>query len=81
MCVFPDKMDNITPRMGYLPGWLTEEDKAEARLKELGVEVVNTEMDDSTQVDKELITGASQQAAQVFAELCVKTLLEKNVEL
>lgn len=80
MCVFPDKMDNLTPRLGYLPGWLAEEDKAEARLKELGVEVVNTEMDDKVQVDRELITGASQQAAQIFAEVCVKTLLEKHVD-
>jgi molecular chaperone Hsp31 and glyoxalase 3 len=77
ICVFPDKVDMETPKYGYLPGFLKEEDKCEAKLKELGVEVVNTEMDDSVVTDRELVTGASQAASQTLSVAAVKLLAER----
>jgi molecular chaperone Hsp31 and glyoxalase 3 len=84
LCVFPDKNDESSPQVGYLPGRLKDEDRCEANLRELGMEVVNKKMDDSTFVDRELISGASQKAAQTFSERCVAVLLslpDKPVEL
>ena len=77
LVVFPDKMDRMTPKFGYLPGYLKEEDWVEAKLKALGCEVQNKNMDDSTCVDRELITGASQVASQTLAVVAVKALAEK----
>ena len=51
--------------------------KAEANLKALGVEVENTEMDDSVSVDLELVTGASQLAAQKLAVVALEVLQTK----
>lgn len=75
--VFPDSVDDMLPQWGYLPGLLKPEDHVEARLRELGMLVQNKEMDDSTCVDRELITGASQVSSQAFSELVVRTLAEK----
>jgi molecular chaperone Hsp31 and glyoxalase 3 len=78
ICIFPDSMDEQSPMFGYLPGKLEDKYKAEAKLKALGCEVVNKKMDASVQVDRELITGSSQQAAQNVAEAALKLLGEKN---
>lgn len=77
LCVFPDKADLQTPGIGYLPGFMREEDHVEAKLAELGMLVQNKEMDDSTCVDRELITGASQAASQTLAAAAVKFLADK----
>lgn len=77
LCVFPDKTDLFTPKIGYLPGYLKKEDQIEAKLVELGMKVQNKEMDDSVCVDRELVTGASQLASQTFAHAAVKFLAEK----
>jgi len=77
ICVFPDSMDKKSPSFGYLPGQLTEEYQCEAKLKELGCLVQNTKMDDSTCVDRELITGASQLSAQNFSAEFLKVLAQK----
>lgn len=76
-CVFPDKIDLFTPKIGYLPGYIKEEEKLEANLKKLGMEIVNTEMDDSTYVDRELITGASPKASQTLGVVACKFLADK----
>lgn len=77
IAVFPDSMDDASPKFGYLPGYLKEEDKVEAHLKKLGMEVQNTEMDDMVVQDRELITGASQLAAQKFSKVAVQVLLSR----
>ncbi len=73
MTVFPDSVDKQTPMIGYLPGpmpwWVGEE------LKALGVEITNTKADNSTHVDRHLITGASPKAANKFGRLAATTLL------
>merc|ERR1712054_394284 len=71
-CVFPDTADDSSPSFGYLPGHLKPEDKVEAHLKTLGMTIKNTQMDNTTHEDRELITGASQLAAQAFSELAVE---------
>lgn len=77
-CVcFPDGGDHWLAESGYLPGYLKKEDKLEAALKELGMEVQNTGMDDSTCVDRELITGASSLSSQALSEVVVSSLAAK----
>merc|ERR1712071_393220 len=75
--IFPDAVDNWSPSVGYLPGHLKAEDQPEHLLKELGMQIMNTESDDSVYQDRELISGASNQAAQKFAELMIQVLLKE----
>jgi len=77
MAVFPDSMDDSSPGVGYLPGYLKDDDFAEANLKKLGMHVVNTEMDDMVVQDRELITGTSQKSAHKLGKVAVQALLNK----
>merc|ERR1712127_915270 len=77
ICVFPDKADMVSPKFGYLPGYIKEEEKLEANLVKAGCIVQNKEMDDMTCIDRELITGASQLASQTLAHTACKALAEK----
>ena len=73
MTVFPDAMDKQTPMFGYLPGkmpWMLGE-----KLTELGVTIINKKSDNSTCVDRRLITGASPLAADELGKLAAATLL------
>ncbi len=73
---FPDAVDRQTPMIGYLPGpmpwWVCE------RLNALGVETINKKADNSTHVDRRLVTGASPQAANTFGRLAATTLLKRT---
>lgn len=74
MAVFPDSVDRMTPKIGYLPGhmpWALSE-----KLKSLGADIVNTKADDTVHADRRLITGASPAAANALGKLAVKTLRE-----
>lgn len=77
MVVFPDSMDKTSPKIGYLPGYLSEDYWCEAKLRALGCLVQNKNMDDSVVVDRELVTGASQLAAQNLTEAAVEILAGK----
>jgi len=77
LCVFPDKTDRFTPKLGYLPGYMKQEDWVEKQLKDLGCLVQNKEMDNRTCVDRELITGSSQLASQTLAVTAVMELAER----
>jgi molecular chaperone Hsp31 and glyoxalase 3 len=72
ICVFPDKADEVM-WFRYLPGMMIE--KCEAELRKLGCQVQNKEMDDSCVQDRELITGASQAAAQKVGQAFVHACL------
>merc|ERR1712107_428727 len=50
--MFPDSVDDQSPQIGYLPGSITEAMKPEVNVKALGVQVENTAMDGSVQVDR-----------------------------
>jgi molecular chaperone Hsp31 and glyoxalase 3 len=74
MAVFPDSVDKMTPKIGYLPGqmqWGLSE-----KLKSLGANLVNTKADKTVCVDRKLITGASPLAANELGKLAAKTLLD-----
>lgn len=74
MAVFPDSVDKMTPKIGYLPGqmpWRLGE-----KLTNLGVNIINKKADDTCCVDRKLITGASPEAANALGKLSAKTLLE-----
>ncbi len=74
MAVFPDSVDKMTPKIGYLPGqmpWRLGE-----RLTELGAQIVNTKSDKTCCVDRHLITGASPLASNELGKLAATTLLE-----
>lgn len=75
MAVFPDSVDETTPKIGYLPGqmpWRLGE-----RLESLGAKLVNTKADDTCCVDRNLITGASPLAANELGRVAVSTMLKR----
>jgi len=73
MAVFPDSVDKQTPMIGYLPGHMPWE--LSTKLAALGAIIVNKKSDNTTQVDRKLITGASPQAANELGKLAANTLL------
>jgi len=75
MAVFPDSVDKMTPKIGYLPGpmpWRLGE-----KLQALGANIVNTKSDKTCCLDRRLITGASPLAADALGKLAATTLLEQ----
>ena len=74
MAVFPDAVDEMTPMIGYLPGYMKK--GVSERLKNLGATIVNTESDKTVCVDRKLITGASPLASNELGKLAAKTLLK-----
>jgi molecular chaperone Hsp31 and glyoxalase 3 len=75
MTVFPDSVDKQTPVVGYLPGHMPW--KLCEKLTDLGVSITNKKLDNSTCIDRLLITGASPLAANELGKLVANTLLEK----
>jgi D-lactate dehydratase / protein deglycase len=74
MAAFPDAVDKMTPKIGYLPGqmpWGLSE-----KLKSLGANIINTKADKTVCLDRKLITGASPLAANNLGKLAAQTLLE-----
>ena len=74
MAVFPDSVDKMTPKIGYLPGqmpWGLSE-----KLKSLGATIMNTKADKTVCLDRKLLTGASPLAANNLGKLAAETLLE-----
>jgi len=72
---FPDAVDAQGPMIGYTPGampWIYGE-----RLNKLGVTIINEAADNTTHVDRKLITGASPLAANDFGKLAANTLLKE----
>jgi molecular chaperone Hsp31 and glyoxalase 3 len=75
MAVFPDSVDQMTPKIGYLPGlmpWALSEE-----LKGLGANIVNTKSDKTVCLDRKLITGASPLASNELGKLAANTLLKE----
>jgi molecular chaperone Hsp31 and glyoxalase 3 len=75
MAIFPDSVDKMTPKIGYLPGqmpWGLSE-----KMKDLGVNVVNSKSDKTVCLDRKLITGASPLASNELGKLAAQTLLDE----
>jgi len=75
MAVFPDSVDKMTPKIGYLPGqmpWGLSE-----KLNSLGANIVNTKSDKTVCLDRKLITGASHLASNELGKLAAETLLKE----
>lgn len=73
MAVFPDSLDKLTPKFGYLPGpmpWYFGD-----RLREQGVEIINKKANGTCCTDRKLITGDSPDAANEFGKLAARALL------
>lgn len=75
IAAFPDGIDEKSPMIGYLPGQLKW--KFGESLERLGVQIVNKKADDTCYKDRNLITGASPDAANAFGELSTKALMKK----
>ena len=73
MAVFPNSVDKQTPMFGYMPGHMPW--PLSTKLEEFGAIMVNQKSDDTTHVDRKLITGASPQAANELGKLAANTLL------
>lgn len=76
MAVFPDSVDKMTPKIGYLPGQMPH--GLSEKLKSLGTNVVNTKADNTVCIDRNLITGASPLASNQLGRLAANTLLKAN---
>jgi molecular chaperone Hsp31 and glyoxalase 3 len=76
MAVFPDSVDKMTPKIGYLPGQMPH--GLSEKLKSLGANVVNTKADNTVCIDRNLITGASPLASNQLGRLAANTLLKAN---
>ena len=76
MAVFPDSVDKMTPKMGYLPGQMPH--GLSEKLKSIGANVVNTKADNTVCIDRKLITGASPLASNELGKLAANTLLKAN---
>jgi molecular chaperone Hsp31 and glyoxalase 3 len=75
MAVFPDSVDKMTPKIGYLPGHMPSTlcDK----LQDKGVTIVNKKADNTVCLDRKLITGASPQASNKLGKLAANTMLKE----
>jgi molecular chaperone Hsp31 and glyoxalase 3 len=76
MAVFPDSVDKMTPKIGYLPGQMPH--GLSEKLKSIGANVVNTKADHTVCIDRKLITGASPLASNQLGKLAAETLLKAN---
>ena len=74
MAVFPDSVDKMTPKIGYLPGLMPI--GLSEKLKSLGAIIVNTKSDKTVCLDRKLITGASPLASNELGKLAAETLLK-----
>lgn len=75
MAAFPDSVDKQSPMIGYMPRHMPW--KFGEKLTDLGVEIVNKKADKTCYKDRELITGASPDAANDFGKLCATELIKK----
>lgn len=75
MAVFPDSVDKMTPKIGYLPGLMPR--GLSEKLKSLGAIIVNTKSDKTVCLDRKLITGASPLASNELGKLAAETLLKE----
>ncbi len=73
MAVFPDSVDDVTPKVGYLPGKMPW--GLSKKLESLGVTLMNSKSDNTVCLDRQLITGASPMAADALGKLAANTLL------
>ena len=73
MTVFPDSITKQTPLVWYLPGHMPW--KLCEKLTDLGVSIINNKSDNSTCIDRKLITGASPLAANELGKLVANNLL------
>lgn len=75
ICVFPDALDEgANVDIGYMPGqlpWLLG-----ARLKELGVKIMNDDLTGAVHRDRKLLTGDSPLASNALGKMAAKALLE-----
>lgn len=75
---FTDKTDGMTPSFGYLPGPMPW--KCQEALETQGIEIVNTTETGATNVDRELITGDSPNAAQNLGVVAAPILVKFYAE-
>ncbi len=75
IAAFPDAVDEQTPMIGYMPGKMPW--KFGKKLNDLGVTIINQEADNTCNVDRKLITGASPQAANDFGKISARELLKE----
>lgn len=78
---FTDKSDAFAAKVGYIPGKLKEEDLPQKNLvAEQGCIYTNKKNNDSVTVDRELITGSTNLAAQRFGAACIQFLKDAGKE-
>ena len=74
ICAFPDSIDKLSPKIGYLPGHVPW--KMGEKLQADGFQIVNKRASGSTRKDRKLLTGDSPKAANALGKLAANCLLE-----
>jgi molecular chaperone Hsp31 and glyoxalase 3 len=75
ICAFPDSIDKMTPKIGYLPGpmpWFPGE-----KLQEAGFKIVNKRARGMIKKDRKLLTGDSPKAANALGKLAADCILDE----
>ncbi len=76
ICAFPDSIDAKTPEIGYMPGgmpWFIGE-----KLRELGIEILNSDITGRTHRDRKLITGDSPFASNNIGKAAARALIDET---
>jgi molecular chaperone Hsp31 and glyoxalase 3 len=75
MVAFPDKYDQQSPSLGYLPGQLPWF-QCEALEKE-GIKVINSKITGATHIDRKLISGDSPKACDDLGKITVEAIFKE----
>jgi len=77
VAVFPDSVDKMTPKIGYMPGHMPR--YFGEKLQKLGVEIINKKSEGNCHHDRKLITGDGPLATNKFGIMAANALLSENL--
>ena len=75
ICAFPDAADRGTPDIGYMPGHLTW--YFGEKLREQGINIVNSDITGATHQDRKVLTGDSPFASNALGKMAAAALLKE----
>jgi molecular chaperone Hsp31 and glyoxalase 3 len=75
ICVFPDSIDKLAPKIGYLPGrlpWFPAE-----KLASIGFKIANKRANGMVKKDRKLVTGSDAKSANALGKLATDCILQE----
>lgn len=79
ICAFPDALDEQTPHIGYMPGYITW--KYGEVLTSIGFKLINSDISGQVHKDRKLLTGDSPLASNALGKLAATELLKEVDQL